>query len=78
MIPHVTDAIKEFIFNDLTEKILYCVRLAVQLAILNVAVSGSDTQGGNEIGKQQACFVHVTLLPYIVSCELKIKPTQHR
>jgi CTP synthase len=32
----------------------------------------------NELGREQTCFVHVTLVPYIAAAgELKTKPTQH-
>ena len=32
----------------------------------------------NELGKENTCFVHVTLLPFINAAkELKTKPTQH-
>ncbi|MGH6981625.1 MAG: CTP synthase, partial [Stellaceae bacterium] len=35
-------------------------------------------QLGNELGPDQACFVHLTLVPYIGAAgELKTKPTQH-
>jgi CTP synthase len=35
-------------------------------------------QLGNELGRERACFVHLTLVPYIASAgELKTKPTQH-
>jgi CTP synthase len=35
-------------------------------------------QLGNELGPEQTCFVHLTLVPYITSAgELKTKPTQH-
>ena len=32
----------------------------------------------NDLGKENTCFVHVTLLPFINAAkELKTKPTQH-
>ena len=35
-------------------------------------------QLGNELGREGACFLHVTLIPYIAAAgELKTKPTQH-
>src|SRR5262249_1374289 len=35
-------------------------------------------QLGNELGPERACFVHLTLVPYITGAgELKTKPTQH-
>jgi CTP synthase len=35
-------------------------------------------QFGNDVGRQNVCYVHVTLVPYIASSEeLKTKPTQH-
>ena len=35
-------------------------------------------QLGNQLGREQTCYLHVTLLPYIAAAgELKTKPTQH-
>ena len=79
VIPHVTDAIKKFVFNDLTdENFVLCEIGGTVGDIESLPFLEAIRQIGNEIGKQQACFVHVTLLPYIAAAgELKTKPTQH-
>ena len=78
MIPHVTDAIKEFIFNDLTDEDFVLCEIGGTVGdIESLPFLEAIRQIGNEIGKQQACFVHVTLLPYIAAAgELKTKPTR--
>ena len=79
VIPHVTDAIKNFVFNDLTdEDFILCEIGGTVGDIESLPFLEAIRQIGNEIGKQQACFIHVTLLPYIAAAgELKTKPTQH-
>ena len=79
VIPHVTDAIKEFVFNDLTDEDFVLCEIGGTVGdIESLPFLEAIRQIGNDIGKQQACFVHVTLLPYIAAAgELKTKPTQH-
>ncbi len=79
VIPHVTDAIKKFVFNDLdNEDFVLCEIGGTVGDIESLPFLEAIRQIGNEIGKQKACFIHVTLLPYIAAAgELKTKPTQH-
>ena len=79
VIPHVTDAIKDFVFNDLDgEDFVLCEIGGTVGDIESLPFLEAIRQIGNEIGKRQACFIHVTLLPYIAAAgELKTKPTQH-
>ena len=79
VIPHVTDAIKKFVFDDLNnEDFVLCEIGGTVGDIESLPFLEAIRQIGNEIGKRQACFIHVTLLPYIAAAgELKTKPTQH-
>ena len=79
VIPHVTDAIKKFVFNDLNDEDFVLCEIGGTVGdIESLPFLEAIRQIGNEIGKQRACFIHVTLLPYIAAAgELKTKPTQH-
>ena len=79
VIPHVTNAIKEFVLagND-----------GVDFVLVEVGGTVGDIEGlpffeairqlGNDLPRGDAVYVHLTLLPYIPSAgELKTKPTQH-
>ena len=79
VIPHVTDAIKKFVFNDLDDEDFVLCEIGGTVGdIESLPFLEAIRQIGNEIGKRQACFIHVTLLPYIAAAgELKTKPTQH-
>ncbi len=79
VIPHITDEIK-----------LYVKRGAegADVAIIEVGGTVGDIESlpfleairqmGFEEGRQNACYIHLTLLPYIPTAgELKTKPTQH-
>ncbi|WP_119678401.1 CTP synthase [Indioceanicola profundi] len=79
VIPHITDAIKEFIQADLTdEDFVLCEVGGTVGDIESLPFLEAIRQFGNEVGHERALFVHVTLLPYIPAAgELKTKPTQH-
>jgi CTP synthase len=79
VIPHVTNAIKEFILegND-----------SVDFALIEIGGTVGDIEGlpffeairqlKNDLPPHHCIYVHLTLLPYIPSAgELKTKPTQH-
>jgi CTP synthase len=79
VIPHVTDAIKEFVMAQ---------QEGLDFLLCEIGGTVGDIEGlpffeairqlGNELGPDQACYVHLTLVPYITSAgELKTKPTQH-
>ncbi len=80
VIPHVTDAIKDFIRNDNDEKVDF---MLVEVGgtvgdIESLPFLEAIRQFGLEVGRGAAIFIHVTLVPYIAaSGELKTKPTQH-
>jgi len=80
-IPHVTDEIKARI-HEVTEK-----NPDVDVLITEIGGTVGDMEGllflealrqyALEVGKENVCFIHVTLLPYIKAAgEAKTKPTQ--
>jgi CTP synthase len=79
VIPHVTDAIKEFIKSDLTnEDFCICEIGGTVGDIESLPFLEAIRQLGNELGAERSLYIHVTLLPYIKTAgELKTKPTQH-
>jgi len=79
VIPHVTDAIKEFVMagHDGLDFLL-CEIGGTVGDIEGLPFFEAIRQLGNELGHENACFVHLTLVPYIGAAgELKTKPTQH-
>jgi CTP synthase len=80
VIPHVTDAIKEFITADLDgdEDFVLCEIGGTVGDIESLPFLEAIRQLGNELGRDHSMFVHLTLVPWIPSAgELKTKPTQH-
>jgi len=80
VIPHVTGEIKEFVLSDPGE--------GVDFVLVEVGGTVGDIEGlpffeairqlGQELPRGHACFIHLTLLPYIKTAgEMKTKPTQH-
>jgi CTP synthase len=79
VIPHVTDAIKEFVLSG---------NEGFDFVLVEIGGTVGDIEGlpffeairqlGNELPRGDSVFIHLTLLPYIPSAgELKTKPTQH-
>ena len=79
VIPHVTDAIKEFIATDCDDAdFLLCEIGGTVGDIEGLPFLEAIRQFGNEVGRDRAMYIHLTLLPYIAAAgELKTKPTQH-
>ena len=79
VIPHVTDAIKEYILSDINEEDFVLCEIGGTVGdIESLPFIEAIRQLRNEIGPSKTCFLHVTLLPYIKTAgELKTKPTQH-
>jgi CTP synthase len=79
VIPHVTDAIKEFIQADLNgEDFVLCEIGGTVGDIESLPFLEAIRQLGNELGPERSMFMHLTLVPYIAAAgELKTKPTQH-
>ena len=79
VIPHVTDEIMAFAKADTAD---------LDFVLCEIGGTVGDIEGlpfveairqlRNEMGREQTCSVHVTLVPYIAAAgELKTKPTQH-
>ncbi|MGH7099224.1 MAG: CTP synthase [Stellaceae bacterium] len=79
VIPHVTDAIREFIEADLDgEDFVLCEIGGTVGDIESLPFLEAIRQLGNELGRERVLYVHLTLVPWIASAgELKTKPTQH-
>ena len=79
VIPHVTDAIKEFIVADTGDTdFLLCEIGGTVGDIESLPFLEAIRQLGNELPRDDTCFIHATLVPYLKSVgELKTKPTQH-
>ena len=79
VIPHVTNAIKDFIRdgNDGFDFVLVEIGGTVG-DIEGLPFFEAIRQFGNELPRRHAVYIHLTLLPFIPSAgELKTKPTQH-
>ena len=79
VVPHVTNAIKEFILSG---------NEGADFVLIEIGGTVGDIEGlpffeairqlGNELPRGEVVFIHLTLLPYIKAAgELKTKPTQH-
>ncbi|MBL8492218.1 MAG: CTP synthase, partial [Rhodocyclaceae bacterium] len=79
VIPHITDEIKRYIKRGAE---------GADVAIIEVGGTVGDIESlpfleairqmGIEEGRQNTCYIHLTLLPWIAAAgELKTKPTQH-
>ncbi|HWG78242.1 MAG TPA: CTP synthase [Stellaceae bacterium] len=80
VIPHVTDAIKEFVQADLDgdEDFVLCEIGGTVGDIESLPFLEAIRQLGNELGRERTLYVHLTLVPWIPSAgETKTKPTQH-
>jgi CTP synthase len=80
VIPHVTDEIKKFVLSDPGE--------GVDFVLVEIGGTVGDIEGlpffeairqlGQELPRHHACYIHLTLLPFIKTAgEMKTKPTQH-
>jgi len=79
VIPHVTDAIKEFALADTADHDFILCEIGGTVGdIESLPFIEAIRQLRNELGREQTCAVHVTLVPYVSAAgELKTKPTQH-
>jgi CTP synthase len=79
VIPHITDAIKEFIGADAGDADFVLCEIGGTVGdIESLPFLEAIRQFGNEVGHDKVLYTHVTLLPYIPAAgELKTKPTQH-
>ena len=79
VIPHITDRIKQFIKNvSSKEDFVICEIGGIVGDIESLPFVEAIRQFANDIGKKNALFIHLTLVPYLkASDEIKTKPTQH-
>jgi CTP synthase len=79
VIPHVTNAIKEFILDGNQGFDFVLVEIGGTVGdIESLPFLEAIRQLGNDLPRRHAIYIHLTLLPFIPSSgELKTKPTQH-
>jgi len=79
VIPHITDEIKEFILRVSDNVDIQIVEVGGTVGdIESLPFLEAIRQLRLDVGKNNAAFVHLTLVPWIgTSGELKTKPTQH-
>ena len=79
VIPHITDEIKLFIRNGVDDAQVAIVEIGGTVGdIESLPFLEAIRQMAVQLPRQDTCFIHLTLLPYIGSAgELKTKPTQH-
>ena len=79
VIPHVTDSIKNFVLEGNEDYDFVLVEIGGTVGdIEGLPFFEAIRQLGNELPRNHAAYLHLTLMPYIPSAgELKTKPTQH-
>jgi CTP synthase len=79
VIPHITDEIKLQIKNGAQQADVAIVEVGGTVGdIESLPFLEAIRQMGFEEGRENTCYIHLTLLPYISTAgELKTKPTQH-
>jgi len=79
VIPHITDEIKAAIRRLSPETDIVIVEVGGTVGdIESLPFLEAIRQFRHDVGRENALFVHLTLLPYIAAAgELKTKPTQH-
>ncbi len=79
VIPHVTDQIKGFALAEPDDHDFILCEIGGTVGdIESLPFIEAIRQLRNELGREQTCAIHVTLVPYVSAAgELKTKPTQH-
>jgi CTP synthase len=79
VIPHITDEIKHFIRRGAGEAQVAIVEIGGTVGdIESLPFLEAIRQMGIELGRENCCFIHLTLVPYVAAAgEIKTKPTQH-
>src|SRR5688572_7554917 len=79
VIPHITDEIKSFIKRGAGDADVAIVEVGGTVGdIESLPFLEAIRQMGLEMGRDNVCYLHLTLVPYIASAgEIKTKPTQH-
>ena len=79
VIPHITNEIKDFIRNTATGFDVAIVEIGGTVGdIESLPFLEAIRQFRNEVGRENAIFIHLTWVPFIKTAgEVKTKPTQH-
>uniref|UniRef100_A0A7C3V749 CTP synthase n=1 Tax=Desulfobacca acetoxidans TaxID=60893 RepID=A0A7C3V749_9BACT len=79
VIPHITDEIKQAILSVTPEADVAIIEIGGTVGdIESLPFLEAIRQLKGDLGKQNVCYVHLTLVPYIKTAgEVKTKPTQH-
>ncbi len=79
VIPHITDEIKLNIKRGAGDADVAIVEIGGTVGdIESLPFLEAIRQMGLELGRNNVCYIHLTLVPYIASArEIKTKPTQH-
>ncbi|MGH8622592.1 MAG: CTP synthase, partial [Burkholderiales bacterium] len=79
VIPHITDEIKHFIRRGAGEAQVTIVEIGGTVGdIESLPFLEAIRQMGIELGRENCCYIHLTLVPYVAAAgEIKTKPTQH-
>jgi CTP synthase len=79
VIPHITDEIKHFIRLGAGDADVAIVEIGGTVGdIESLPFLEAIRQMSLQLGRNNTCFIHLTLVPYIPSAgEIKTKPTQH-
>jgi CTP synthase len=79
VIPHITDEIKSWILLGAGDAEVAIVEIGGTVGdIESLPFLEAIRQLGITLGRENVCYVHLTLLPYIPTAgEMKTKPTQH-
>lgn len=81
VIPHITNEIKQRVYRVTKEKDIDVVITEIGGTVGDIESQPfleAIRQIKYEVGTENVCFIHVTLIPYLAkSGELKTKPTQH-
>jgi CTP synthase len=79
VIPHITDEIQAFIKRGAGDADVAIVEVGGTVGdIESLPFLEAIRQMGLEMGRDNVCYLHLTLVPYIASAgEIKTKPTQH-
>jgi len=79
VIPHVTDAIKDFALADTGDLDFVLCEIGGTVGdIESLPFIEAIRQLRNDLPPNDSCVIHVTLVPYVAAAgELKTKPTQH-
>jgi CTP synthase len=79
VIPHVTDEIKQAVLSLTSEADVAIIEIGGTVGdIESLPFLEAIRQLRGDLGKDNVCYVHVTLVPYIKTAgEVKTKPTQH-